>query len=73
MTQVYLFFSLCHFGQQVVALLIHFVDEGVKFSAGFLQTHRQAVEKRPSPGVRLKVELDLGLGLGVGLGVGLRC
>lgn len=26
----------------------------MKFSAGFLQTHRQAVEKRPSPGVRLE-------------------
>lgn len=54
-TQVYLFFSLCHFGLQVVALFIHFVDEGVKFSAGFLQTHRQVVEKRPSPGVGSRV------------------
>lgn len=39
--EVYLFIGLAHFGLQVVPLLIHFVDKGVKLFAGFLWKERQ--------------------------------
>lgn len=33
----YLFICLSHFGQQVIPLLINFVNEGVQLFAGFLK------------------------------------
>lgn len=46
----YLFIGFAHFGQQVVALLIHIVDEGVQLSADVLknQTDKTFTDK-PRP------------------------